>query len=227
MVPKVSSRQSENKCRKKSKQQNLARLFVTSFLEGAENIRLSHWLSDIGLPTAIGRITSPSKLHITWQFLGDLTEEQCAGVLEILKELRPALAEHLSGSGGEPICYNKIDFWPDRQKARVVVITPQAVSAPVAAMGELIRTPLQKYIEIDDTVLRNVVFMPHLTIMRLKENHPFTAEQWENYLTAIEGAFGEIAPVKQTISDIELIESQLSEKGGMYKRVFSLDLAKA
>lgn len=205
----------------------MARLFVTSFLEGAENIRLSHWLSDIGLPLVLGRITRPSKLHLTWQFLGDLSEEQCQGVLSILNELKPALVQHLNKWSGEPICYDKMDFWPNRENARVAVITPQVVAEPVAAMGELMREPLQKYIKVDETVLRNVVFMPHLTVIRLKENHPLTPEQWLKYLEAIEGAYGEIAPVKQTISDIELIESQFSESGGMYKRIFSLDLIKA
>lgn len=185
----------------------MSRVYVGTFLTGQEAIRLSQWaqmvaqtLNEKALPTPLAKATSQQKLHITWQFLGELETDKVLAVKEKLLTIAPQIKRVASPE--LVISYNKLELWPTGELARVAVVTPDMVNTQLSQSGRLIREALRPYLNVDNTIERNYKFMPHLTVMRFKE----TAAPDLDYLS---GSFAKIAPIAQKISSINLIQSHI------------------
>lgn len=199
----------------------MPRVYVGSFVTGDEAQRLSQWsemvaksINEKALAVPLARATPVQKLHITWQFLGEVEASQVQVVKDKLLTIAPKIKQKAAPE--LVITYNKLDLWPTGEPARVAVVTPDTVNAQLSQAGSLIREALRPYLNVDDTVERNYKFMPHLTVMRFKDN----AVLDPHYLTE---SFAKIAPIIQKVSSINLIESHIGLNHS-YESLLAIDV---
>ncbi len=199
----------------------MPRVYVGSFVTGDQAQRLSQWaqivaqsINDKTPAVPLAKATPLQKLHITWQFLGELEEGKIQEVKDRLKAITPQIRQEAAPE--LVITYNRLTLWPTGEPARVAVVTPDVVNTQLSQSGTLIREALRPYLNIDDTVERNFKFMPHLTVMRFKDN----AEPDQDYLSQ---SFAQIAPIIQKVDSINLIESQIGLNHS-YESLLAIDV---
>lgn len=196
----------------------MPRVYVGTFLTGSEAVRLSQYsltlAQSLDITGTSARATPPEKLHITWQFLGDLEIDKVRAVKDLLVNLAPEIRRLAAPQ--VVIEYNKLALWPTADAARVLVVTPDMVRQELSQTATFVREALGPYLNVDKTVERNFKFMPHLTIMRFKE--PVNAD-----LPGLSESFREIAPVIQKIDSIHLIESHVGNNH-TYESLLAIDL---
>lgn len=196
----------------------MPRVYVGTFLTGGEAARVSQYslalAQSINQSDAVAKATPLQKLHITWQFLGDLEEVKVQAVKELLQSLAPDIRKMAAPE--LVIEYSKLTLWPQGEAARVVVVTPDIVHKELSQTAKLIREALLPYLNVDNTVERNYKFMPHLTIMRFKE--PFNSD-----CQSMTKSFEAIAPVIQRVDSINLIESHVGNNH-TYESLLSITL---
>jgi len=191
----------------------LTRVFVGSFLEGEEREILARFLAEENKKlkpelAPVIRSVKPEKLHITWQFLGELDENE----LPKLKETLLALAGPLFQAANFPfsITYDYAEAWPSTQ-ARVIVARPRVESKTLSAVARLLREALAPHSRADAAVERNLVFKPHVTLYRLRQARD----------EAVADIISNFQPFEQTVSAIHLVESHLrSEQEGNYASTY-------
>lgn len=199
----------------------MPRIYVGTFVTGDEAQRLSQWaqmvaqsINDKTPALALAKATPLQKLHITWQFLGELEDEKVQAVKDRLKAIAPQIRQKAAPE--LVITYNKLALWPTGEPARVAVVTPDVVNTQLSQSGTLIRETLRPYLNVDDTVERNFKFMPHLTVMRFKDNAVLDLD----YLSE---SFAKIAPIVQRVSSINLIESHIGLNHS-YESLLAIDV---
>lgn len=188
-----------------------------SFLEGEEReilarrlLQEDEKLKQIKPEDASGfRSVKPEKLHITWQFLGELKAAELLELEESLEALKAALLEALPCPFS--INYDYAEAWPAREDARVIVARPRQEGETLKSAASILREALAGHSRADRSVERNLVFKPHVTLYRLRQ----AGEE------AIETILSDFRPFEQTIRSIDLIESHLkSEQAGKYSSTY-------
>ncbi|MBI5174818.1 MAG: RNA 2',3'-cyclic phosphodiesterase [Candidatus Melainabacteria bacterium] len=179
----------------------MTRVFVGSFLEGEEREILARFLAEENeklKPDQVSSIRSvkPEKLHITWQFLGELNQNELLNLKEKLLALEGPLSE--SAKFPFSITYDYAEAWPSTQ-ARVIVARPRVESETLTALAKLLREALAPHSRADAAVERNIVFKPHVTLYRLRQ----ACDE------AVAAIISDFQPFEQTISAIHLVESHL------------------
>ncbi|MDQ5966445.1 MAG: 2-5 ligase family protein [Cyanobacteriota bacterium erpe_2018_sw_39hr_WHONDRS-SW48-000098_B_bin.30] len=199
----------------------MPRVYVGSFVTGDQAQRLSQWaqivaqsINDKTPALPLAKATPLQKLHITWQFLGELEEGKIQEVKDKLKAITPQIRQEVAPE--LVITYNRLALWPTGEPARVAVVTPDVVNTQLSQSGTLIREALRPYLNIDDTVERNFKFMPHLTVMRFKDNAVLDLD----YLSQ---SFAQIAPIIQKVDSINLIESHIGLNHS-YESLLAIDV---
>lgn len=138
----------------------MRRLFIGSYLSTQQqellgqlknyDQRLSaHWHSKL-------RWVKPIKLHLTWQFLGDVDDSQ-------LDAIKSALENLLTAQKPLQITYDHPELWPSAKKPRHLVLVPGSNVYSILALGKQIRTALGTLVSKPD----NHDFRPHVTLLRL------------------------------------------------------------
>ena len=139
--------------------------------------------------------TKINQIHFTLQFLGEIDEEKCKKVKDLLKTITFSQFDlSLKGVGGFPNLKNPRVIW---------------IGIDKKGAGKLIE--IAKEIEMKLTPLgfeKDKKFKPHLTVLRVKHKVGDISLQMKEY-EAIE--FG-----TQVISKIKLKRSVLSPKGPEY-----------
>lgn len=188
-----------------------------SFLEGEEREILARFLLQedeklkrIKPDYASGfRSVKPEKLHITWQFLGELKEAELLKLEESLEALKAPLLEALRCPFS--ITYDYAEAWPARDDARVIVARPHQEGEKLKTAARILREALAGHSRADRAVERNLVFKPHVTLYRIRQAGD----------EAIETILSDFSPFEQTIRSIDLIESHLkSEQAGNYSSTY-------
>ena len=135
------------------------------------------------------------QIHFTLQFLGEIDEELCEKVKDVLRTIRFSQFDlSLKGVGGFPNLKNPRVIWvgADKKGAEKLIGLAKEI--------ELVLTPLG--------FEKDKKFKPHLTVLRVKHKVGDISLQMKEY-EAIE--FG-----TQVISKIKLKRSVLSPKGPEY-----------
>ncbi len=135
------------------------------------------------------------QIHFTLQFLGEIDEEKCEKVKDLLRTITYSQFDlSLKGVGGFPNLKNPRVIWSgtDKKGAEKLIEITKEVEMRLARLG----------------FEKDKKFKPHLTILRIKHNVGDISLQMKEY-EAIE--FG-----TQVVSKIKLKRSVLSPKGPEY-----------
>tara|TARA_B100000929_G_scaffold165840_3_gene131361 strand:- start:2669 stop:3214 length:546 start_codon:yes stop_codon:yes gene_type:complete len=135
------------------------------------------------------------QIHFTLQFLGEIDEEKCEKVKDLLRTITFSQFDlSLKGVGGFPNLKNPRVIWigTDKKGAEKLIEITKEVEMRLARLG----------------FEKDKKFKPHLTILRIKHNVGDISLQMKEY-EAIE--FG-----TQVVSKIKLKRSVLSPKGPEY-----------
>ena len=145
--------------------------------------------------------TRIDQIHFTLQFLGEINEEKCEQVKNVLKKLKFSSFE-LSLQG--------VDVFPNLKKPRVLWIGcdksgAEKLSSIAKELGDNLTTLGFE---------KDKKFKPHLTIYRMKKINDISSEMKE----ISEMKFG-----TQIISNIKLKKSVLSPKGPEYSDLLEVN----
>lgn len=142
----------------------------------------------------------PENLHLTVQFLGNVSEEQVADVVEALKRPAAGIAPFTLKLGG-------VGVFPARERPRVFWVGAAGETDKLLELSRRVQREL-KGLGFDPG--RNK-FSPHLTIARLRSPAGFSDVMDRAEKAAENKVFG-----SAKISTVDLMLSELSPKGPKY-----------
>ncbi len=177
------------------------RLFIGTFIESKPlKSKYSKIKKEFGgiLP---GRWIKPENFHITFKFLGNVPEEE-------IPEIQDKLKEYLDKLQNAQFELRGLGVFPNAEHPKVLYIK--------VIDNDGILKKLQKFTEEKMEQLgfkkENRPFIPHITLKRIKSADVEKLKQkLEKYK---EVSFG-----KQSIVELNLIESITNPKGAIYKKI--------
>jgi|TARA_B100001013_G_scaffold343020_1_gene269981 2'-5' RNA ligase len=146
--------------------------------------------------------TKTNQIHFTLQFLGEIDEEKCEKVKELLKEITFSQFDlSLKGVGGFPNLKNPRVIWigTDKKGAEKLIEITREIGMKLTSLG----------------FEKDKKFKPHLTVFRVKNKIDDISSQMKKY-EAIE--FG-----TQLITKIKLKRSILSLRGPEYSDLLEIN----
>lgn len=164
-------------------------LTIRQYLQGLE----LHWLRK-------------ENHHFTLAFLGETEMNK----IEALKILIDELAENHQVIS---LQINAIDFFPNREKVKVIAALP-AANKHFDALYEDTVSGLQDY----DCFFEDRAFRPHLTLTRIKQRQLKLIDL--NWL----GSESQALSLKHRFSTIALMKSETTEQGMCYTSLYSREL---
>ena len=159
-------------------------------------------------PELPAKWTAKDNLHITLEFLGDLTDEELGEVCMVVKEV---VVKHNSFN----ISLNKILYGPPKK------IPPRMIWVEGKGSKELssLKTDLQKsLLETVRFAPETRVFSPHITLARIKE------WEWKKIEPEERPEVNENIDFIFTVESIEVMESVLKRGGPQYTIIESHSL---
>lgn len=156
------------------------------------------------------RWTASSNRHLTWVFLGNLSNQQ-------LQQLQPALQQQLCNCSPFNLTFNAIAPFPSGKKPVAIALCATATAASLdtwrrvkMACGNLLTTTAE------ESKLREKRFLPHITVARLGtrlQRHPLRSS----------------LPVSETeisiaINNVTIFLSQRTFIGSRYQSYAQIDL---
>jgi 2'-5' RNA ligase len=145
-----------------------------------------------------GKWVEPQNLHVTYQFLGDISREQA---LDVIKNLQ-IISEKIKPFN---VQYKALGVFPDRRRPRILWVG-------VSRGSNILKRVSSEVLKLNRRVGINPEgkpFYPHVTICRIKsvESRPFRnlLDRYKNF------TFGE-----EKVDRIALISSSLSSIGPAY-----------
>jgi len=149
------------------------------------------------------RIVNPNILHITLEFLGDLTEDQVEVVKEILNEIE---------FDSLKLIVKNPDVLPNENYIRVVYCELEGDIEPLKEIQRVLRDKLRKNgFRVDKRP-----FKPHLTIARVK-----SAKNRKELIRVIK-QLSEASCGTQEINTIKLKQSILKSEGPQYSNLHEI-----
>lgn len=204
----------------------MPRLFVGTLLPHEEQLHLS------GLKKANEDIeekwqcrvrwVAPSKMHLTWLFIGHVEDE---AVAEIKSTLSITVADWMKRSTNAAIelTYNKIEAWASEKRPRVMVATPEDVPETVYSLSDAIKDALLPLCPSDNVDRHESKFKPHITVARFQP----VSKRHKHRVGSISLAQLKIAdhifPVEHGINAVTLFES-LPDRNKDYQSLTEINL---
>ena len=209
----------------------MVRLFVGSFLQTDEALRIEQLEENFAAINAVLRYVSAAKLHITWAFIGEVQNDQ----VEAVKAVLGASIGALKDWQGQNLKYDTLEVWPSPENARVLVATPSVVQPSIKDLGETVRQAIKKFRAhclaqsttmpgqtIDSEDLRQYDFRPHLTLARFKKEINIGSMQSQEFNQGdLLATMGTALPVHQTINDLHLVNSHSGLTANEYQIIKS------
>jgi len=207
----------------------MTRLFIGTFVaqadqqKVAELHRLNSQLDEIWKRKV--RWVKPEKLHMTWIFLGSVTNDLVQPVSDMLANL---IAKEL-GTEQErrpmTIAFDKCEVWPDTRKPRQIVLRPTVVDERILNLARTLRTGLLEFYFDQSEKEEGRSFRPHVTLLRVErrqEPQRFTRPT-ATRISDIEGL--EVAlPIVLSLDKIALVESHMG-KNSAYQILHEVPIA--
>jgi 2'-5' RNA ligase len=145
-----------------------------------------------------GKWIEPQNLHMTFQFLGDITEEQAVSVLQNLQQIADKYAPF-------KVQYRSLGVFPDRKRPRILWMgVSKGESKLKKVASEVAQLNRRAGIRVDAKP-----FHPHVTVCRIKEVDRKKLNGLMNRYRCFN--FGE-----ETVDRIALISSSLTSIGPIY-----------
>jgi len=146
----------------------------------------------------IGKWVEPQNLHITLQFLGDINESQ---VIDVIKNLQEVAKRNIPFK----LTYKGLGVFPDAKRAKVLWIGVSEGSEKLKNLAKSVER-MNARAGIPPS---SKVFVPHLTICRIKKYDQKVLTHLLNKYRTVE--FGE-----DEVKSIALISSTLTAVGPIY-----------
>jgi len=180
------------------------RLFMALNLPPEIKEKLAIFLEDLARQNRGVRWANSEGLHLTLHFLGYLDE----GKTEEVKNMMAGLAGRL---GEMKFCLKRLDAFPNLDQPRIIFLEAKQIGdQSVFDLQEMLGLELIKLgIDIDDRPWRS-----HLTLGRVKMPN-LNLKLSQNL---------EILPLDFSVFSFELMESELTPAGAIYKEVASFKL---
>ena len=141
--------------------------------------------------------TKTNQIHFTLQFLGEIDEEKCEKVKELLKEITFSQFDlSLKGVGGFPNLKNPRVIWigTDKKGAEKLIEITREIGMKLTSLG----------------FEKDKKFKPHLTVFRVKNKIDDISSQMKKY-EAIEFGTQLITKIKLKRSILSLREPEYSD----------------
>lgn len=205
----------------------MPRLFTATFLDNPpalESIdsRISGALQSLDPELSSWRASAvPShSLHVTWHFLGDVSEEKTVQLMQRLDDL---YKDHLEQMSCFEIVYDSFEFWPDIKRPRVAVYTiknPEAIPEAARTLHNLLSDVVAPYLSKESS--RHSGFRPHLTLLRLKQRKDSKTRFEPTQIRVKE--LEKLLPLRMRFDKVDLVESDLKSGKPIYKVIKTLAL---
>jgi len=156
------------------------------------------WLE--GYPSGLAKWVPKDNLHITLEFLGNLTDEEIGEVCVIVKEV----AER---HGGFSLNLNKILYGPPKKMPPKMVWAEGDKSEELSLLREDLENSLAEKVRF---VPENRVFAPHITLARISAMEFRIIEPEER------PEINENIDLLFTVESIEVMESEMKKDGPVY-----------
>jgi 2'-5' RNA ligase len=155
------------------------------------------------------RWVSPDSIHLTLKFLGDISSDK-------IEEITMAVYDAAKGIDSFSLNIDSLGVFPNLNRIQVVW---------VGLVGDLDKlSRLQKQIETNMAILgypeEGREFTPHLTLARVRfPPPPQESQKFTRLLTATKPGEGKIS-----VTEVNLMESQLTPHGAIYSKLGSIVL---
>ncbi|MDQ7081973.1 MAG: RNA 2',3'-cyclic phosphodiesterase [Aquificota bacterium] len=148
-----------------------------------------------------GKWIEPQNLHVTFQFLGDISQEQAVGVLKNLQRIAEKYAPF-------KVQYRSLGVFPDRKRPRILWMgVSRGENKLKRIANEVAKLNRNAGVRVDSKP-----FHPHVTICRIKE---VDRKKLGGLMNRYRGFnFGE-----EVVDRIALISSSLTSIGPIYSVV--------
>ena len=146
------------------------------------------------------RLTTPSNLHGTLIFLGEIDEIALESTRRIVRELAPAPAA--------PLTLGPAGVFPERGPVSVVWV---GLIDREGRLGSLVST-LRRHLEVSGFTPENRAFIPHLTVARCRREGGREAEE---RIREVTGALAP-RPIRFAVTAVTLYRSEGSPAGSRY-----------
>ncbi len=145
-----------------------------------------------------GKWIEPQNLHITFQFLGDITQDQAVSVMKNLQQIADTFSPFR-------VQYRSLGVFPDRKRPRILWIG-------VSKGGNVLRKIANNVSQLNRKVGINPdtkPFHPHVTICRIKDvDRKKLSNLMNRYKNSV---FGE-----DLVDRVALVSSSLTSVGPIY-----------
>jgi RNA 2',3'-cyclic 3'-phosphodiesterase len=142
-------------------------------------------------------------IHITVKFLGEVAESKIAPMHEALKPAGEIYAPI-------PACLDKIDAFPNKRRARVIVVTLSQGVETMQTIFSQVEERLDALMEIER---EERAFLPHITLGRRKVPKPFP-----------NGDVPDIQRKEFMVEHLVLFKSTLTPGGAIYAPLWKIKL---
>jgi len=153
----------------------------------------------------------PDNIHLTLKFFGDINQEQVDDIKNIISSvclnIRPMTLK-IGGFGG----------FPDMDKPRILWAGLDGEIKRLCKFQTLIDKTLQKMDLSMDKKMDKKIFLPHLTIGRIKE--PKKCDILKKEITDI----NILTTTKWRVDNVVLFKSQLMQNGAIYTHLWDFPL---
>jgi 2'-5' RNA ligase len=167
------------------------------------------------------RWTRPEQIHLTLKFLGDVPDEDVAGVASAV-ELAAATSQPVTLRTERPGCF------PPRGNARVIWVGLTDDGGALFACQQAVESALEEC----DFPREDRPFTPHLTLGRVKSDRAGGRQRggWHGHARSETGGLRErvaglkLPPIEQDVGAIALMMSELSDSGAKHTRLGEFEL---
>lgn len=197
---------------------NTKRLFIGSFLSETDRQRFQNARAELEAKlkdewSCKMRWVRAEKLHMTWLFLGNCDEEQQQSILQTLDALS---AQTLLRANDSIIKFDRFDFFPNKDKRRLMALLPNVVPDGFVSVATTLRTKLSAFCEKKE----GSSLHPHITIFR------FDREDRSKYEIPEDLKIANFAPINLHVGRIALVESHSGTSGDDYRVLREFELSK-
>ena len=186
------------------------RLFVASFFSET----MLDWLIKSGLtlselfPARTLHLTSPENLHLTYQFLGEVSGSKVGQISQVIETTL---------SCAEAFVYHPgmVGVFPDKFRPRILWIGLEP-ALKFQGVATKIRRALEHEVSVDTKR-----FLPHVTLARFNEDHAALSNVDPTDVTL---PLFDVLDKDCTIDSVALCKSELTPKGPIYSELSRFDL---
>lgn len=185
------------------------RIFVGTFLSEIDKARISNLAKHEELSklcTGSLRYVPQEKLHLTWLFLGDLTDEE-------ISQAKAALKKAAQAKNSVRLSFEKLVLFPLSSSPQALVLEAIAPGQEFLEFANSLRAHLTKYCHKPEERL----FRPHITLARFPRGY-------EEPVSALPDGQDSLLPFTLVIEQICLVESHLGTLKNSYRIIETVSL---